>query len=295
MDDFHGFPVRRLTSKFLDVNCLTTAGPRIVGLRYKGSQNLLADVAGFTKETPRGTYRFLGGHRLWHAPENMPRSYMPDNSGVTIFELADGLALEGRAEPDTGIQKRIEIRLDPSEARVSLVHTLSNRGLWDVELAPWALSMFRVGGTAILPTRAETVQLDSLLPDRHVSLWPYSRISDTRLTLCDDFVAVQPTPEAEPFKIGAFNPRGWTAYWLDNVLFRKSYAARGGLRHPDYDCNAEIYCDGHFIELESLGPLQRLAPGESVAHEETWELYDSVDQGFLSPEMRECLTRPARL
>jgi hypothetical protein len=88
-----------------------------------------------------------------------------------------------------------------------------------------------------------------------------------------------------PFKIGAFNPMGWTAYWLGDVLFRKSFAVRPGLPHPDYDCNAEIYCDGHFIELESLGPLSRLAPGDSTVLEETWEFYDSLEQSFISEKM----------
>jgi hypothetical protein len=36
--------------------------------------------------------------------------------------------------------------------------------------------------------------------------------------------------------------------------------------------NAQIYCDEVSIEIESLGPLVRLGPGDSVTHEERWEL-----------------------
>ncbi len=290
MEDFHGYQVRRLNSKFLQVDCLSSAGPRIVGLRYKGSLNLLADVAGVSIATPYGTYRYLGGHRLWHAPESMPRSYIPDDSGLALSELPDGIALCGGVELGTGIRKRIEIHLDPDQPRLRLIHSLSNESLWDVELAPWTITMFRLGGTAILPIRGEEVRMDSLLPDRHISVWPYARTDDPRLRLQDDFIAVRPMPGLPPFKVGTFNPRGWTAYWLENVLFRKTYEVQSGLSHPDYGCNAEIYCDDHFIELESLGPLRRLEPGQSLTHEEMWEFYDSIDQRFLSKSMRAFLS-----
>ncbi len=285
MNDFHGYPVRRLTSRFLELDCLATAGPRIVGLRYKGSANLLAEVPEISLATPYGEYRYFGGHRLWYAPEAMPRSYVPDGEGLLVTELPEGLLLDGSVEPGTGIRKRLEIHLDPDEARVTLVHTLRNEGLWEVTLAPWAITMLRLGGTAILPCRAESVDLKALLPDRHISLWPYTDAGDPRLMLQNDFIVVRPRADLSLFKIGTFNPRGWTAYWLENVLFRKTYPANPESRYPDNGCNAEIYCDSHFIELESLSPLGKLAPGASVVHEETWELYDSLEQGFLTGEM----------
>ncbi len=292
MDDFHGYPVRRLISGYVELDFLATAGPRIVGLRFRGSPNLLADVADIKLSTLYGDYRYLGGHRLWYAPEAMPRSYIPDDEGLVVTELPDGLILDGRVEAGTGIQKRLQICLDPDLPRLTLTHTLTNRGLWDIELAPWAITMFRLGGTAVLPCRVDEVDPHALLPDRRLSLWPYSDMNDPRLSLHNDFIAIRPREDLPPFKIGTFNPRGWTAYWLENILFRKVYAVQLGSPHPDNGANAEIYCDGHFIELESLGPLGRLAPGNSVAHEETWELYDSLDQSFISPEMSEALKLP---
>jgi hypothetical protein len=287
MADFHGHPVRRLSSKNLELDCLATAGPRIVTLRYKGSDNLLAEVPESSIPTPYGEYSYLGGHRLWHAPESMPRSYIPDGDGLEITNLPDGLILEGKVEPGSGVRKRLEVRLDPDQPRVSINHTLTNLGLWEIELAPWAITMFRLGGTAMLPIRSEGAPNESLLPDRRISLWPYSRVDDPRLELHDDFILIRAKPDLPLFKIGTFNPRGWTAYWQDGVLFRKTFSAMRGLRHPDYDCNAEIYCDSHVIELESIGPLSRLAPGASLSHTETWDLYDRLEQGFLSKPMIE--------
>jgi hypothetical protein len=291
MNDFHGYPIHRLSSKFLELDCLATAGPRIVRLKYKGSDNLLAEVPEISIPTPYGEYHYLGGHRLWYAPESFPRAYIPDGEGLVAMDLADGLMLDGRVEPATGIHKRLEVHLHPDEPRVELTHTLINEGLWDAELSPWAITMFRLGGTAILPNQAETHSANDLLPNRHFSLWLYSHINDPRLQLEDGFILVRAKPNLPLFKIGTFNPNGWIAYWLGDVLFCKTFGVHAGLCHPDYDCNAEIYCDSHFIELESLGPLSRLAPGDSVSFKETWEFYDTLEQGFLSERMIELITK----
>lgn len=293
MNDYYGLPARRLTSNSLELDCLESAGPRIVRLGYKGSKNLLAEVPEITIPTPYGEYHYIGGHRLWYAPEAMPRSYVPDNDGLKIYELPNGLILDGKTEDPTRIHKLIEIHLNPDRPQVTLTHTLINEGLWELELAPWAITMFRLGGVAILPAQVENPGMDGLLPDRHFSFWPYSRINDPRLHLEDGFIMVRAEPELPLFKIGTFNPLGWMAYWIDGILFRKTFTAHPGLPHPDYDCNAEIYCDGHFIELESLAPLTILAPGNSVYFSETWELYDDLEQEFLSRQLIGLIARGA--
>jgi hypothetical protein len=44
-------------------------------------------------------------------------------------------------------------------------------------------------------------------------------------------------------------------------------------------CNAEIYVNDQFLELETLAPLQTIEPGETITHTEKWELYSNVPQG----------------
>jgi hypothetical protein len=41
-------------------------------------------------------------------------------------------------------------------------------------------------------------------------------------------------------------------------------------------CNYETFTKGTFLELESLGPLARLEPGESTTHVERWYLFPAV-------------------
>ena len=293
MNEYHGLPTRRLVSGSLELDCLETAGPRIVRLHYQGSGNLLAEVPDISIPTSYGEYHYMGGHRLWYETEAMPRSYIPDNDGLRISEISNGLILDGKTEAGTGIHKRIEIRLNPSQPKVSLIHTIINDGLWEVELAAWAITMLRLGGIAILPLQVENPNPDDLLPDRHFSLWVYSQLNDPRLHLEDDFITMTAKPDLPPFKIGTFNPRGWMAYWLDGVLFRKTFSVQTGLPHPDHDCNAEIYCDSHFIELESLAPLTKLAPSNSISFTETWELYDGLEQDFIPDKVIDLNSKPA--
>jgi hypothetical protein len=75
-------------------------------------------------------------------------------------------------------------------------------------------------------------------------------------------------------------------YWLDGVLFTKRFDAQESARYPDFGCNVESYCNDEFIELESLGALTLLAPGQTLIHTELWEVHDSLNVPFISDEIR---------
>jgi hypothetical protein len=47
----------------------------------------------------------------------------------------------------------------------------------------------------------------------------------------------------------------------------------GSAPHPDYGCNAESYRNDGFIEVETVGPLTHLTPGQAATHVERWELH----------------------
>jgi hypothetical protein len=266
---------RILKNDFLQIEYSTTS-LRITGLIPAGRGNLLVDLSDAPPvSTPFGEFRFEGGHRLWHAPEAMPRSYIPEHD-VKITEQMNGVILELPTEPGTGIRKRIEIQLASGQPSLVLTHTLTNDGMWPVELAPWAISQFRLGGTVILPMPVGNADPAGLLSNRHLVLWPYTRIKDPRLNLGDEYIVFK-ADALPPFKIGYFNPHGWMAYWMDGVLFHKSFHVHTSSMHPDNNCNCEVYCNQQFVELESLAPLITLASGGSVSHVETWEVFDQMD------------------
>ncbi len=273
-----------LQNDYIQVEYLTEP-LRIIGLTPPGKANMLADLVNLPPvPTPFGEFYFRGGHRLWHAPEDLPRTYIPDTP-VTATTLPDGVLLESETEPGTGIRKKLEIRLAPDQPSLTLKHFLVNDGMWSVELAPWAITQFRLGGTVILPLPVGNSDPAGLLHNRQFSLWPYARFNDPRLLLGDEFILFKADALLPPFKIGIFNSNGWIAYWLDGILFRKSFDVKKNLPYPDNNCNSEIYCNDQFVELESLGPLTRLDAGATITHVEKWELLEQID--FLPQQLRQ--------
>jgi hypothetical protein len=272
MTEYHDLPTGRLENDVLILDYLTTAGPRVVRLIPKSlGENLLAETPDYELPSPYGPFHLWGGHRLWHAPETSARSYVPDDDGLTARIVQDGVKLT-RDEPHTGIRKELLVKLHPSAADVQLYHRLTNTGLWPVELAPWAITQLRMGGTAILPTPPEPIDPEGHLPNRHVAMWPYSSWSDPRLRLGDKAIEIVTMPIEQPFKLGMMNRTGWIEYHYEGFVFRKRWTPQPDQPHVDFGCNAEIYTNDRHIELETLGPLVTLRPGETVEHMERWEV-----------------------
>jgi hypothetical protein len=268
---YHDQPAARLENDHLILDYLTAGGPRIVRLIPKAlGENLLAETPDYTLPSPHGPFRLWGGHRLWCAPESAALTYVPDDGGLRLATLPDGVLLS-RDEPRAGIAKELAVRLHPNEAHVRLEHRLTNTGLWPVELAPWAITQMRLGGTAVLPTTS-AADPEGLLPDRLIALWPYSRWDDPRFHPGPEAIEIVTQPIARPFKLGYLNRAGWLAYRYRGVIFTKRWTPRPEQPHVDFGCNAEVYTNDRHLELETLGSLVRLAPGESVEHVEEWEI-----------------------
>ena len=75
MHNFHGYPTAVLENEHIRLEYLTTAGPRIVGLSYHGSPNLLADVHDMVWDTPNGEYSPSAGTACGSRP-NFPKKPM---------------------------------------------------------------------------------------------------------------------------------------------------------------------------------------------------------------------------
>lgn len=269
---FADYRCLQLSNAALSVWVTTDVGPRIIGLAAQGGDNLLAVAPNASYTTPSGArYAFRGGHRLWHAPEDAERSYVPDDAPLHVAQHADGVTLRQPIEASTGIEKTLRLTLDTSAARLIVDHMLTVRGLWPVTLAPWALTQLRSGGRAILPQPAGDPAL--LLPNRRLALWPYTPINSPHIRWGDRYILIDATLQEGKLKLGWANPAGWQAYALDGTLFVKAVDYQPGAAYPDYGSSAECYCDRRFLELETLGPLVTLEPGDSTHHREVWQLF----------------------
>jgi hypothetical protein len=250
-------------------------GPRILFLAHKKNpdENIFAVFKKSGVKTSEGFWKIFGGHRLWSAPEAEPRTYSRDDAPVEIEEGSGRVRITGPVEKENSIQKQIEITTHGCGAEV--LHKIQNTGRWPIRTACWALSVMAPGGfaaAALKPAKGG----NRLLPDRRISLWPYTDLADERLVLDKDYIFVGQKPEiAKPFKIGISAEPGICAYFLKGVVFLKKFNIKEG-EHPDFGCNTEIYSCGEFLELETLGPLRIIEPGAVIEHREFWSLAPST-------------------
>jgi hypothetical protein len=277
----------RLSNGTVEVVVTSDVGPRIVRYGFAGAENILAELPDATLVTELGDFKPLGGHRLWVAPEAKPRSYAPDNAPLAVaVEGERAIRLTAPVEAATGIEKEIGLALDADGSGLTVRHRITNRSLWAIEAAPWALTIMRGGGTAIFPQEPYISWDDYLLPARPFVLWHYTDLSDARWSVGKKLIRLRTDASAShPQKAGMLNKQGWAAYQLDDTLFVKRFACLEGATYPDYGCNCETYTAGDFIEVESLAPLGRLEPGASAEHEERWTLFRDVRAGADEDEL----------
>jgi hypothetical protein len=270
--NYRGWPTcARLSDGPLELIVTGDVGPRIIRFGFTGGANSFAEFPADLGQTGGEGWRAYGGHRLWHAPEAMPRTYSPDNAPVA-FEPHDGfLRVVQPVELATGIQKEMDISL--AGGRATVVHRLRNHTLWPVELAPWALTMMAPGGEAILPLPPRGPHPENLTPVNTLALWAYTDLADPRWTWGTHAIRLKQDPaSAAPQKIGMLAQDGWLAYWRAGELFIKTFDVQPAARYPDLGCNVEVFTNELMLELETLGPVTTLEPGAAVEHAEGWRL-----------------------
>lgn len=267
----------RLSNHQVDLIVTADVGPRIIRFGFVGQPNQFKEFEGEVGKTGGDEWRSYGGHRLWHAPEAMPRSYAPDNYPVEIKIVDAGLHAIQPVEAQTGIQKEMEIFLDEDAAHVMVLHRLRNLGVWSVELAAWCLTVMEPGGTAIMPLPPRGSHPENLLPTSILALWAYTDLTDPRLTWGRQHLLVrQDSHTPEPLKIGASVPDGWVAYARVGQLFVKKFEYQPEAIYPDMGCSFEVFTNHEMLEIETLSPLVYLDPGDELEYYEDWYLLNDV-------------------
>ncbi|WP_291981024.1 hypothetical protein [Luteitalea sp.] len=280
----------RLANGTVEVLVATEIGPRIVRYGFAGGDNLLGWVPESTVKTELGEWKAWGGHRLWSAPEHMPRSYSPDNDPVDVQVSGRSVTLTQAVEPKTGIEKILTVTLAETGTGVIVGHRLVNRNLWDIEVSPWALTIMNTGGTIILPQEPYASHDDALQPVRAMTLWAYTDLSDPRWQIGPKFLRLRTdASRAGSQKVGIANRQGWAAYHRNGHLFVKRYDWQSSATYPDFGVNTEAYTAGAFVELETLGALVSLAPGGAATHEERWSLFRDVEQPATDDALQQVL------
>ncbi len=113
-----------------------------------------------------------------------------------------------------------------------------------------------------------------LSPNRNIVLWPYTDLADSRWQFGTQYLTLQQKANSSPTKLGLAHRQRWVAYALNKNLFIKSFSFEEGATYPDGGCNFETFSNSDMIEIESLGPLAEVQPGNTVSLREDWHLFE---------------------
>lgn len=266
-----------LTNGHVELIVTADVGPRIMSFSFPQGENILNVNEAQAGRTQDADWNIYGGHRLWHSPELRPRTYFPDNRPVTVEQHGDAVHFIAPIEESNGVQKTVILQLAPDAPAVTVTHRIQNVGAWEIELAVWALSVMAAGGTAVVPLPPRGSHSTQLLPTSSLILWAYTHLTDPRWTLGKEYVLLrQQSGDVLPQKFGASVPDGWAAYVRNGQMFLKQFEPVNGATYPDMGSMVEVFTNHWMLELETLAPLNKLAPQSTAEHVERWSLHPNV-------------------
>ncbi|MCG9895704.1 MAG: hypothetical protein MH204_09535 [Fimbriimonadaceae bacterium] len=248
-------------------------GPRVMNLRIgdRASPFMVYEDQ-IRRQTPDVFLNF-GGHRLWAAPEISGWTDASD-LGPTEVEVRGDAVWTAGENPVSRLWR--EISVEPLGEGLLVRHRLTNRGDRTVRIAPWALTVLKGGGEAVLAQEPYASHEDVLLPARPMVLWPYTDMSDPRVSWGRRLIRLRHDPEGRPFKLGLWMSEGVALWHGQGLIFGKRFQSPPASDCPDFGVNFETFTNQDMLELESLGAVRDVEPGGSVDHAETWLLCEGA-------------------
>jgi hypothetical protein len=267
----------KISNGEVDLIVTGDVGPRVIRYGFVGGQNLFKEFTDQLGKSGEPDFQMRGGDRVWKAPEDPIATWAPDNTPVTVQITPTGVIAREPVEPLTKLQKEIEVSLAPTGAIVTVSHRITNRGLFTIRFAPWALTQMAEGGMAIsgFPPRGTHAQY--LAPTNPLTMWAYTNLADPRWKFTSKYLTLRQDPSnSDSQKLGLFNKDTWTAYLLNGEVFVKRTTADPNGKYPDFGCSFETFTNNEFLEVETLGPLSNVEPGKTVELVEHWGLFRNV-------------------
>jgi hypothetical protein len=278
-------------------------GPRVISYRLPDGVNVFKNYDSMMGGTGEPEWQIRGGHRFWLAPEDLTRTYFPDNRpvkweaigdrdlspakpGFTAASVGDrGARFTPPPETEYGVQKVMELRLAERGTRVQVTLRVTNVGSAPTELAPWGPTVMAPGGVEIIPLPPKknhpghprnAKSPADYGPNQELVLWPYFDFADTRWTFGAKYAFLRQDVNKGPTKIGLAHREGWVAYLNSGVLFVKRFDYREGAVYPDLGTRYQTFSNEDMLEMETVGELVTLKPEQSAELVESWELFGNV-------------------
>ncbi len=276
-----------LSNGIIEVWVTVDLGPRVIHFSRIGGENILFEDLKDEENQYKNkevfyeafgedmdVFHIYGGHRLWAAPEALPRTYYPGNGPVPYELTRTGIRLLCDEQRWTQQKMEIEIVMEKDSDKIDLYHKITNTGAWPQEFAPWCLTVLSQGGKEVIPMPTRKT---GLLHNRKLTLWEYTKMNDPRVYWGDRYITlVQDNKADTAFKIGIDSEACWAAYFNHGDMLIKRFDAVQDGRYPDEGMNFETFTNEFILEMESLGELKVVQPGETSCHHESLQLIGGV-------------------
>jgi len=271
----------RIYNGFVELYVTLDFGPRIIHYSLLGGPNVM-----FTNENkinikqgkdfdqvfyPGAYWDIYGGNRIWVSPEVMPDTFYPDHEPVQFKICSNGATFVCKPQVYNNVQVSLGVVLDEASSRVYLTFRVKNVGNQPRVMAAWSVTAVDAGGFEVIP---QPSVVKGVLPNRHISLWDYTDMNDERLYWGKKFIVLRHASEVtRPTKIGINNVDGWACYINKGLCFVSRYNHELQGVYHDFGASYESFANEHYVEMESVGPLREIAPGQSAVHLENWEVF----------------------
>jgi len=258
----------KISNGLADVVVVPQVG-RIMYFGFSGEENVLFDnksLDGTVADAVTKDWVNFGGDKLWPAPQSdwvWPPDPVLDRSTLEVRPTEDGVTIHGK--PSDGVVFTRQIHMSPDQPQIRILNRLINVGRKALDRSVWEICQVAQPDRAILPVvkAGGWVNLTNQ-PDDSQFVSPNG----------NDAVFIKRDPK-KGHKYGSNSPAGWVAEEHGHYRLTLSTGFVPGESYPDQGSVEEVYTAGepdNNMELELLGPMRHLTPGQSTSIETVWKL-----------------------
>jgi hypothetical protein len=274
--EYHGWKeCWKLANGTVDLVFVPKIG-RIMRYGKVGGPNVLWENPKMLGKLPIETkdWQNFGGDKVWPGPQTV-WGWPPDpelDPGKHEAKLLSGnrLLVIGAASGKSGVRFEREIAMDPAGTGVRIVNRMVNTSTKPVKWAVWEIAQIDDPDYATLPLSPVEVHPLKYYP------FPDNVPLAERVTVEPDRVVIRRDTQKSA-KIGSYSEKSEASSVKAGQRFRITVEDRAepSERYPHGGGRQEIYTNPNpdsYVELEMLGPVRDLKPGERSELRLRWTL-----------------------
>ncbi|MBP7140430.1 MAG: hypothetical protein KBA71_00870 [Opitutaceae bacterium] len=249
-------------------------GGRVLSYRLRDDEALQQAPADPKRADVRPS--MLPGGRFDVGPENGLPPHPVLWSGAWRAEATGVRAgrLTSEIDPATGLQLVRDFVLAPDSSRLRCTQTMINRGASPRVTFHWSRTFAPPGGTCVVPLNPESRYPLGYVVFSGKNTIDFQPEPDAAVESRDGQLLIRAQPRFRKFAIDAVE--GWLAYVQPGgLVFAKRFPVYADRVYGEIAGNSVSiwYNEAIAVEIEPIGPRERLTPGERASFTEEWSLH----------------------